>query len=144
MIVIDLPIISSAEYPNSRSAPGFQLTDDAVEVLADDGIPRQFDDIGEELARTARPSTFGDVADRRDPAIDAAPRIRFRPVGDAQKPRPDAFELNFVLVFDRLTLENPFDIGTNGVEALLPENLRGSTFRQSPRAEVRTSPHRPG
>ena len=47
IIRIDLPIASSALYPNMRSAARFQERDDAVQVLADDRVVGRVDDASE-------------------------------------------------------------------------------------------------
>src|SRR5580700_318796 len=97
--------------------------DDAVEVLADDGVAGRFDDTGKLLARLHGAALLGDVEQRRDPAVDLAVGIGFRPVGDMQPARPGYRKVDLAIEFRRFSVQHLFDMRPQCLKTLVADRL---------------------
>src|ERR1700722_6436600 len=97
--------------------------DDAVEGLADDGVAGRFDDAGELLARLHGAALLGDVEERRDPAVDFARGIGFRPVGGVQAARPGYWKVDLAIEFRRFAAQHFFDVRPQRVETLVADRF---------------------
>ena len=75
------------------------------------------------LASLHGAALLGDVEQRRDPAVDLARRIGFRPVGDVQAARSDLGEVDLAVEFRRFARQHLFDMRPQRGKTFMPDRL---------------------